>query len=409
MPRSSVGSVRKLKSGRYQASVEHPESTSNKRRRINAPYTFATRREANMWIAEISGEIERGEWKTPEQLEAERLEAERQALIDGYTLGEYWEEVYAPRKSGTLASTTWHAYESHYRNHISKRWVNVALKDITRRDVQQWRDSELVAKRKGKSLPLKSVYDTFRAIINEAISDEYLDVSPLPPKGMPKARKAQGFKSRRHEPRALSPDVILMIANDLPPSQQGIFLLQVLLALRPGEARELRRGDIDLEGRTVTIRHSCSGDGKRKAVGAPKTEDGVRTLSLTDEALAVIEDALSKTLLKGKDDLVFPSSQNPRKHIGESTMQINLRRAMKRLGLETASPYDLRHTGATLAASVPGVSVRDIQHLLGHSTPNMSLNYMHATQQAQQRLAEGVSDAIFGPSNVIELPTGTEE
>jgi hypothetical protein len=60
--RRTFGCVRKLPSGKYQASYLKPSGT-----RQTAPETFQTRFEADKWLAGIRTDIYRGDWKNPEQ------------------------------------------------------------------------------------------------------------------------------------------------------------------------------------------------------------------------------------------------------------------------------------------------------------------------------------------------------
>jgi hypothetical protein len=59
-PRRSYGAVRKLPSGRFQASYVGPDS-----RRHPAPDTFDTKGDADAWLAAQRTDISRGEWQRP--------------------------------------------------------------------------------------------------------------------------------------------------------------------------------------------------------------------------------------------------------------------------------------------------------------------------------------------------------
>jgi hypothetical protein len=64
------GSVRRLKSGRWQARYRAPDG-----RRLAAATTFTTKRVASAWLADVRDDIERGRWKSPEQIAAEEAGA----------------------------------------------------------------------------------------------------------------------------------------------------------------------------------------------------------------------------------------------------------------------------------------------------------------------------------------------
>src|SRR3974390_2789583 len=54
------GRVRRLRSGRYQTRYPGPDGVDRP-----APQTFATKREAEVWLTLKEGEIKRGDWLDP--------------------------------------------------------------------------------------------------------------------------------------------------------------------------------------------------------------------------------------------------------------------------------------------------------------------------------------------------------
>src|SRR5262245_21834469 len=56
----TFGSVRKLPSGRYQVRYLDPTGA-----RQSAPNTFATKADANAYLAKLQADINRGEWTDP--------------------------------------------------------------------------------------------------------------------------------------------------------------------------------------------------------------------------------------------------------------------------------------------------------------------------------------------------------
>ena len=60
MARRYFGNIRKLPSGRYQASYKGPDG-----KRHTAPSTFDSRVYADAWLARVHGDIQRGQWQPP--------------------------------------------------------------------------------------------------------------------------------------------------------------------------------------------------------------------------------------------------------------------------------------------------------------------------------------------------------
>lgn len=57
MPRASTGTLRNMKSGRWQARYTFPDGV-----RRPAPQTFLTKRDANAWLAMMHADVSRGKW-----------------------------------------------------------------------------------------------------------------------------------------------------------------------------------------------------------------------------------------------------------------------------------------------------------------------------------------------------------
>ena len=76
--RRRFGWVRKLPSGRYQASYLGPDGS-----RINGPETYEGRGDADQWLSTVESDMLRGEWTDPR---LGRVQVRRR-LSDGHELG----------------------------------------------------------------------------------------------------------------------------------------------------------------------------------------------------------------------------------------------------------------------------------------------------------------------------------
>ena len=71
-----------------------------------------------------------------------------------------------------------------------------------------------------------------------------------------------------------------------------------------------------------------------------------------------------------------------------------MRKFIKRHKLPDMSPHDLRHTAASLAIE-NGASIKEIQVLLGHKDPSITLKFYAAlSERAQQKTVEGIEGKI---------------
>lgn len=244
------------------------------------------------------------------------------------------------------------------------------------------------------------------AAFNLAVRREVL------PRGANVAAIARGPKVRREAPRFLSPDQVStfmrMLAGD---PMRAFYLTAMTLALRPGEAIGLRWDDVDLDARSITIRRSIQHvDGRYHERERPK-DDETRTLPLPDfllEALRYQRHEQSQRRDRSRrwadPGLVFTNrSGGP---IYEPWANRHLRTLLARAGLPRVTLYQLRHTGATALLAL-GVPERQVQELMGHSSPAMTRRYAQVLGE-QQRDAAARMDAFLRAA-VVGRTVGSDD
>jgi integrase len=141
------------------------------------------------------------------------------------------------------------------------------------------------------------------------------------------------------------------------------FTVLAELGLRPGEADALNWDDVDLESRSIFVRYAMKRDeaGKALSVGPTKTLRSSRPLRLTDRCVDAFqiqrgiqaEERLRAGSAWSVDDrwlgLVFVSEA------GTPHNPSNLRRSLaamcNRADIPKVSPYELRHSVATILRS----------------------------------------------------------
>lgn len=397
--RRTFGKIRKLPSGTFQAQYADPTGKTNEAGYAiyyTAPQTFKNKGMADAWLTGIKADIDRGAWKSPEDLDRERLEAEKRARRDALTFGEYatmWVETRNHKPSTRKAN------DSNLRVHLAPRWNNVPLKAITTPDIRVWL-SELAPNSPGAR---RKAAELFRAILNTAADDGYIPSNPYK-RDMLRSVKAPTPTRviSERETRTLTLEELDELANEVPTYMRVLVLLSGLVGLRSGEARELRGKDVILKDTGsgfvpyIRVSRAVTGDGKRVAVDTPKTKESNRIIKVPN-SLARDIIALAK---RGNDALLFPSSGDANKHLPESTYQINLKRAGERLGLGHVAPHDLRRTFVSNALE-NGASIPNIQAITGHTTPSMVMRYAKALEKRQDEAINTMDRAL---ENTREAP-----
>ncbi|MEO7443819.1 MAG: tyrosine-type recombinase/integrase, partial [Acidimicrobiales bacterium] len=132
--------------------------------------------------------------------------------------------------------------------------------------------------------------------------------------------------------------------------------------------------------------------GGRLVTGPPKTEAGIRRVTVPSAVLSELTDHI-RSLEDDPDSLVF--SQPGGQPIVRMTYYRAWRRATAALGLAHLRPHDLRHTGNTLAAST-GASTRELMARMGHASPRAARIYQHATREREGAIARALDALIQG-------------
>lgn len=57
-------------------------------------------------------------------------------------------------------------------------------------------------------------------------------------------------------------------------------------------------------------------------------------------------------------------------------------------------PHDLRHLHNTLAAKVPGITLKDLMAQMGHKSEEAAIRYLHASDGAGLAIAAGLDSAL---------------
>lgn len=353
--------------------------------------TFRTKSAANAWYVRQRNLMDKGEWKSPEALEAERVEAERLAHEANRTFGNYATSWLETRQ---LTPATRDGYRSNLRTHLIPKWGETPIRQITTPEVRAWVADELSPDHPGAR---EKAFELFKTIMSTAEDDEVIDRTPVK-KNMLGAGKARAGKSQRHKPRALNTTELLAVADEVPAHMRVMVLLDATVGMRAGELRELRAKDVDFEEGTIMVSRAVTGDGKARTVGTPKTDAGAHVVVPPAEVMELLKEHMSHQM-GGREALIFPSSRDPKKHMGLRTIQINIKRACERLGIDHASPHDFRHTAASMAGRTDGISPKDVQSMLGQSTPGMALRYMETDTPHQQKIARAVGAEVFGSTS----------
>lgn len=361
--RANFGAVDKLPSGRWRARGTGPDG----KRRSS---TFSTKSDARAWLATQQADAVRKSWRAPE--------------AGKRTVGSYADD-YLARED--LRESTRVLYSSLWKNHLKDHWASVAVGDVTSAKVRAWHTS--AAKSTGPTALAQS-YRLLRSVLGVAVNDEVIASNPC------RVRSAGTPKASRPS-RSLTVAEVQELAKKVPARYRTLILVLAFGGLRFGEATALRRSDVRDKGARVNVERSVRYLNKRWVVGEPKTDAGRRTVALPGAVAADLAKHLDEFVPKAGDALVFGTATGS--YLARSNWNQTFRRAADAAKLPAVRPHELRHTGATLAAST-GATTKELMRRMGHSSPAAALIYQHAVDERDGEIARAL-DAMLTPKPVV--------
>ncbi len=360
--RRDFGWVRKLPSGRFQASYLGPDG-----RRRNAPQTFERKQDASRWLSLVEAEIAKGDWRDPA--------AGEERLAD---YAERW-----IRERAGLRPRTVEQYRFQLRRYIAPHLGQLRLVDLDDRPavIRSWRsallDSGISASGAAKG------YRLLRAILMTAVDDGTIRRNPCRIRGA-------GTETPEERP-TLTARQVGELARRVPPRYSALILLTTYASLRFGEVTALRRSDLDLAAGVVRVERAYSELSTGALVlGPPKSRAGDRVVGLPGALLPILAAHLAEFVAPAGDALVFTGARGG--PLRRSTFNgLVAGRTPRRPSASRHCTFMTCDTPATTSrrrcrARRSGTSMAR----MGHDNERAAMIYLHRTQGADRRIADAM-------------------
>ena len=365
--RRRFGQIRKLPSGKYQASFISPTG-----RRVNAPSTFRTKTDAARWLNQVEADISRGAWLNEDIGRQEFGRYARAYLRDNDKIGPRWRETCLRNLRLHMAALE-----------------EMPLVGITPPVVREWYADAL--RGNGGRTSIQQSYRFLRAVMNCAIRDEAIRANPC---------NIPGAGSDRAKERPVASVVqVAALIEAITPRYRAAVLLGAWCGMRRGEIIALKPEDIDLAAATVTVRENRVEllESSVAFDAPPKTDAGKRTVTVPPHVLPILEAHMKSW--SGPGRVFVGRDGSPMR--GDAVRQA-FTRARSKAGMPGFRFHDLRHTGQTLAASA-GATLKDLMLRLGHASPVAAQRYLHAVEGRDAEIASALSD-LAAHGNAARLP-----
>jgi integrase len=280
------------------------------------------------------------------------------------TFGEFVREQYLPfcTQAGKRSS---HDDESKFRLHLEPKFGRLRLAEITLRDIQlhhaATRESHSAATA-NRHLALLS------ALFRKAVEWGILDKNP--------ATGVKQFKEVIQQTSYLDANQLAQFFAALDADENATaaaaLKLLALAGVRREEALQAEWQHIDLDTGMWWLPRTKSGRGRYVTLNA-----------------AVVE-LLAAQPSRGESPWVFPGREGDKPI---NNVRKCMERALQAAGLPHVRIHDLRHGYASLAVAA-GATLYEVQHLLGHASPQVTQRYAHMAESGLRRASQAVADVV---------------
>jgi integrase len=303
-----------------------------------------------------------------------------------YSAREYVDREWMPRMLPTLKASTQSSYRTNLNRYVLPWLGETRLKDLRKGDIQAWLSalSESGLARQ----TVKNIWSALSSVLRTAVDWGYINENP-----------AHGVRLRARQPRTAvflpTPNQVAQILKQLPEPSYTLMLLLVGTGLRVGEAIGLRREDIDLNRKNLTVRR----DVWHGKVNSPKYAASERVIPLGP----ILAEHLQSKL---KREVSWIFAGNSGKPIDPKNLaRRQLHPILDRLGIPRFSWHRLRKLHSTYLGDL-SVSPRIMQAQLGHADAALTLNiYTQVIPESQRRAIENLEALLF--RNVPKTEPGT--
>ena len=219
---------------------------------------------------------------------------------------------------------------------------------------------------------IKKYLDQLNQAFKYAQNKGYIIQNPMFDIIRPKSfKKKKEIRALEIEEQQILTDYLLNIPIQDEPNK-NVFLLQMFMGLRIGEALALQTSDINLHKNIITISKTLTTDKDRKIImgDTTKTYAGQRQIPIPDSLLDTVKNQM-RLAETHKDKLLFVDKNNY--YLAPRNANTLLQKITKKLGIEDISSHSLRHTYGTRCIE-SGMRAVTVQRLMGHTDISITLN-----------------------------------
>lgn len=263
-----------------------------------------------------------------------------------------------------------------FKNRILPHFKDKPINAITPADIRSWQNSQIEL---GYSPAyLDRIQNMMTTIMNYAVTYYNLPSNPCDRAGhMGKRTRSMAFWTIDQY------SSFIQYVTDI--SARTALELLFYSGMRFGELLALTLGDFDFQKNTVRItkslQHKASGD----IVGLPKTDNGIRTITMPAAIMQEIQDYTQKIYGLESSDRVFTFTK--------SLIRGNMKRGAEKADIPFIRIHDLRHSHVSLLINM-GFTPHLIAERIGDTVQMVNNTYGHLYPNKHNEVAEKLNQII---------------
>lgn len=243
------------------------------------------------------------------------------------------------------------------------------IEDLTSDEIQNYLNS---LKENYSNSYIKKIYEQISQAFTFAINRGYITRNPLmdviKPKSMKKDKVVRAMEIA--EQQRFTEYLENKSIKEEP--YKNVYLIQMFMGLRVGEALALRYGDIDLKRNIIRVNKTLTKDRYEHVImgDSTKTYAGIREVPIPE----FIRDSIIEQMIiaeNNPDKQLFISRNG--KLIDGKNVNRQLKKSLAELGIEGITTHSLRHTYGTRCVEA-GMRAVALQRLMGHTDVSITLN-----------------------------------